>query len=302
MRPRTLGKIVTGLAAAMLVVLGGTGAATARGSGVEFTLRPSPSAGGLITAVELDRSAAIMRNRLARLGDHGTVARRSTLIVIRLDATVSAARKQIALITQRGAIEFYDREPSLLPPSIGAGREPVASTNLSALRRAKSAASGRALIVSCDAATAVVCPGANGGVLPTRGKTYYYLLKNDPALDGNDLIPSATRAGHDPATGVAIVSIQFTQDGERAFHAVTRAEAVRGQTLGTPQHVAIVVDDHLRSFPAIDYTTNPDGINPTTGAEITGLSSTGAAKHLAAVLRTGELPLHFVTVSERPLR
>ena len=59
---------------------------------------------------------------------------------------------------------------------------------------------------------------------------------------------------------------------------------------------AIVLDDELRSWPAIDPTQNPQGIDPTGGgAEITGIGSTSEAKDLALVLQTGALPINFVT-------
>src|SRR5207248_6626547 len=78
---------------------------------------------------------------------------------------------------------------------------------------------------------------------------------------------------------------------------ITRAEAVRGQTLGQQQSFAIVLDNQIYSFPTINYQQYPGGIDPTAGgAEITGLQSVSEAKHLALVLQTGALPVKFVTI------
>jgi SecD/SecF fusion protein len=81
---------------------------------------------------------------------------------------------------------------------------------------------------------------------------------------------------------------------------MTRDEAVRGRALGPLQHLAIVLDDELRSFPSIDYQQYPDGIDPSGGgAQITGLFSKDDAKNLALVLQTGALPVDFVVVSRK---
>ena len=58
-----------------------------------------------------------------------------------------------------------------------------------------------------------------------------------------------------------------------------------------------MLDGELRSWPQIDYSRFPDGINPAGGgAEIDGLPSVGEAKALAVVLQTGALPVEFRTV------
>src|SRR5205085_7956063 len=83
----------------------------------------------------------------------------------------------------------------------------------------------------------------------------------------------------------------------KIFHDITRQEAIRGQTLGVPQHFAIVLDNQIRSWPQIEYQKYPDGIDPTNGgAQITGMASLGEAKNLALVLQTGALPVKFVTI------
>src|SRR5579884_3348485 len=116
-------------------------------------------------------------------------------------------------------------------------------------------------------------------------------------MTGKDLNLSGTQQDFDPSTGAPIVTMHFTGHGNKVFAQITKEEAIRGQALGTPQHFAIVLDGQLRSWPQIDYTQYPNGIDPTgTGAEITGLSSLQEAKDLALVLRSGALRVPFITV------
>ncbi len=143
--------------------------------------------------------------------------------------------------------------------------------------------------------------------MPSRrspAETYYYLFERDldaaepvPQMTGNMLKLKGTQQDFDTTSGEPIVTMQFTGAGNKRFHEITREEAIRGRTLGQPQHFAIVLDNELRSFPQIDYQRYPDGIDPTGGgAQITGLASLGEAKRLALVLQTGALPVKFVTV------
>jgi len=159
------------------------------------------------------------------------------------------------------------------------------------------------VLITCNKKSAVVCPGDNAGLPPT-GKTDWYLFKhgaypNDrygpyPNMKGTDLKLSGTRADIDPQQG-PVVLMQFTGHGNKAFHTVTKNEAIRGSIAGTPQHFAIVLDGAIRSWPQIDYKQNPQGIDPTgSGAQITGLANFKEAQNLALVLQTGALPVNFV--------
>ena len=86
--------------------------------------------------------------------------------------------------------------------------------------------------------------------------------------------------------------MQFTKKGAKIFHDITRKEAERGRTrtslLGHGQdlfqHFAIVLDREIKSAPYIDFHQNPDGIEGSNGAQITGIGSIGDAKNLALVL------------------
>jgi SecD/SecF fusion protein len=163
------------------------------------------------------------------------------------------------------------------------------------------------VVIRCAASSG--CPGV-GQSTPVAA-TYFYLFKNDrkagiPEMTGNDLKLSGTRQDFDPNTNEPIVTMQFTKHGAKVFHEITRKEADRGRTRtnllghGTDlfQHFAIVLDREIRSAPYIDFHQNPDGIEGSNGAQITGLGSVGEAKDLALVLQTGALPVNF-TVAER---
>jgi SecD/SecF fusion protein len=146
--------------------------------------------------------------------------------------------------------------------------------------------------------------------VPAAGQTDYYLFKNGaypndryatdgryPNMDGNQLSLSGTRQDFDPTTGEPVVLMQFKSKGNKIFKEVTKNEAIRGSIQQSPQHFAIVLDNEIRSWPQIDYTQNPQGIDPTgTGAQITGLQSLKEAQNLALVLQTGALPVNFVTL------
>ena len=149
-------------------------------------------------------------------------------------------------------------------------------------------------VITCGQ-TEVVCPGLNAAPL----QTYYYLFKRNlakgiPEMTGADLKLSGTRQDFDPTTNEPVVLMQFTGKGGKKFHDITRAEATRGRLRGALQHFAIVLDGELKSFPSIDYSQYPDGIDPINGAQITGIRSVGEAKDLALVLQTGALPVNFV--------
>jgi SecD/SecF fusion protein len=163
-------------------------------------------------------------------------------------------------------------------------------------------------IITCGL-SAVVCPGVNESP-PTR--TYFYLFKYQPTsktqpipeMTGADLKLKGTQQDFDPQTGQPEVLLAFTGHGRKRFHEITKAEAVRGKTLyarfgqggdatNFNQHVAIVLDKDIKSFPSIDFNEFPGGIDPVNGARITGIRSAGESKDLALVLQTGALPVEF---------
>ncbi|MGN6797571.1 MAG: protein translocase subunit SecD, partial [Gaiellaceae bacterium] len=173
----------------------------------------------------------------------------------------------------------------------------------------------KTVVVTCDSTSSSICPAQNQGALPPPGNEFYYLFKhgtyaNDrfatdgkyPNMTGKDLKASAVRADFDQ-NNQPIVLLGFSHHGNQVFKQVTKNEAQRGQISGNPKSCqdtcafAIVLDNEIRSYPAIDPTVNPQGIDPTgTGAQITFGNQSNAqseSKQLAVVLQTGALPVTF---------
>jgi SecD/SecF fusion protein len=175
----------------------------------------------------------------------------------------------------------------------------------------------KSVVVTCSAKTTSVCPG-DAEQVPPGNLVDYYLFKhgsypNDryatdgkyPNMTGAELKLSGVRQDYDPSTGQPIVLLSFTGKGNKTFLQVTKNEATRGQISGQGPNCgatcafAIVLDNELRSWPAIDPTQNPNGIDPRgTGAEINNIGSLSEAKQLALVLQTGALPVQFKTLEQ----
>jgi SecD/SecF fusion protein len=175
----------------------------------------------------------------------------------------------------------------------------------------------KTVVVTCDSKTASICPAGTQSALPPAGNAFYYLFKHGaypsdrfatngkyPNMTGKDLKLSGVRQDFD-TNGQPIVLLAFTHNGNKVFHAVTKAEAQRGQITGAGSQCgntcafAIVLDNELRSFPTIDPSQNPNGIDPAgTGAEINNIGSLSEAKQLALVLQTGALPVQFKTLEQ----
>ncbi len=165
---------------------------------------------------------------------------------------------------------------------------------------------GNRIILTCGQPTDLCPPGIGSTARP-----YYYLFRYQPnhptdpvpEIDGRG--PPAARHesrlrpgrrphrdppvhGRRPARSSTPSRASWLSEGRSR-----RAELGSAQPLF--QHFAIVLDGEIRSFPYIDYTQNPDGIN-SPQAQITGLSSQAEADDLALVLQTGALPLKFEQV------
>jgi len=162
------------------------------------------------------------------------------------------------------------------------------------------------VVVSCGVEDGF-CPGVNTQQVT---RSYFYLLKHDPPnvpeMTGGDLKLSGTRQDFDPQSNQPIVLLSFTNHGRKMFGEITRREAERGKLLSNTigqgqqinQHFAIVLDREIKSWPQIDWKQNPNGIQGTNGAQITGSFSVKEAKDLALVLQTGALPVKFVTLDQ----
>src|SRR4051812_435348 len=129
----------------------------------------------------------------------------------------------------------------------------------------------------------------------------WWVIQDNPALSGTDIKnPEQNfdqQAGNEP-----IVTFDFTSKGRKAFSDITRRIAQRGQENSLPgtqnfQHFAIGLDNQLVSSPFIDFTQNPDGIDGSTGAQISGGFTIHSAQDLAKILKIGALPVKLDLVS-----
>ncbi|MBA2514620.1 MAG: protein translocase subunit SecD, partial [Solirubrobacterales bacterium] len=146
-------------------------------------------------------------------------------------------------------------------------------------------------------------PANSEGVQPPDPDRWW-VLRDDPSLSGTDIRnPEQNfdqQGGNEP-----IVTFDFTDKGRKAFQNTTRAIAIRGQDNAPPgsdpqsasQHFAIALDNELVSTPFINYRENPDGIDGTNGAQISGGFTITSAQDLAKILKIGALPLRLDLIS-----
>src|SRR5918997_2046222 len=133
----------------------------------------------------------------------------------------------------------------------------------------------------------------------------FWIIRDDPGLSGTDIRnPEQNfdqRSGNEP-----IVTFDFSDKGRRAFQRITSEVAQRGADNANPlnpdpvsssHHFAIALDNELVSIPFINYRENPDGIDGSTGAQISGGFTITSAQDLAKVLKTGALPLRLELIS-----
>jgi SecD/SecF fusion protein len=145
-------------------------------------------------------------------------------------------------------------------------------------------------------------PGPDGKEPPKPDR--WWIIEDNPALSGTDI--KNPEQNFDQTSGnQPIVTFEFTDKGRKAFASITREIAQRGQDNALPgddpqsssQHFAIVLDNELISAPFINWRENPDGIDGTTGAQISGGFTITTAQDLAKILEIGALPVRLELVS-----
>ena len=102
-------------------------------NGVEVTFRADSVSGGPVQDSDLERSVAILEDRLQQAGIDGSVERSGDTqrVVVQLDAGRRAdADRMVELATRTGLLELYDLEANLVSPSIDADRFPIAKASL----------------------------------------------------------------------------------------------------------------------------------------------------------------------------
>jgi SecD/SecF fusion protein len=133
----------------------------------------------------------------------------------------------------------------------------------------------------------------------------FWVIRDDPGLSGTDIKnPEQNfdqQSGNEP-----IVTFDFNDKGRKAFQKITARVAQRGADNANPlqqdptqnsQHFAIALDNELVSIPYINYRENPDGIDGSNGAQISGGFTITSAQDLAKILKTGALPLRLELIS-----
>jgi SecD/SecF fusion protein len=130
----------------------------------------------------------------------------------------------------------------------------------------------------------------------------FWVIEDNPALSGTDIKNPEQNFDE---TRQPVVTFNFTDKGREAFQSITAAIAERGLDNSLPtddpqlasQHFAIVLDDELISAPYINYRENPEGIDGSTGAQISGSFTIPEAQDLARILEIGALPIRLELVS-----
>lgn len=132
----------------------------------------------------------------------------------------------------------------------------------------------------------------------------YYIIKDDPGLLGRDI--KNPEQNTDSTTGQPDVTFDFTSAGRKKWQKVTREISQRGQAAVLPgvpvnqvaNHFAIVLDNKLISVPYIDPQQNPDGIDGSTGSQISGGFTIKTAQRLSNLIKTGALPIKLELISQ----
>jgi len=132
----------------------------------------------------------------------------------------------------------------------------------------------------------------------------YWVIEDDSELSGGEV--RNPEQNTDPQTSSPVVTMEFTDTGQRAFQQVTSRIAQRGsETLLPPgsspdtafQRFAITLDNQIISLATINFRENPEGIDGRTGAQITGIGNIEETQDLANSLRIGALPIDLALIS-----
>ncbi|HTA15275.1 MAG TPA: protein translocase subunit SecD, partial [Solirubrobacteraceae bacterium] len=145
----------------------------------------------------------------------------------------------------------------------------------------------------------------NEGKVTQASPESWYVLNDNPVLNGQE-IKNPRQSFDNGGSGAPNVTFEFDKKGVGTFKHVTRVIAERGQQTQLPgiskaaaeQHFAVVLDNQLITVPFIDFTANPEGIDPTTGSQISGGFTLTSAQNLADELQSGALPIKLELISQ----
>ena len=288
--PLATGAVAIAAVALALVLVWPTGerdeTAVAPGAdGPTLTYRVVPA-----DAAAAEQTAQVMRARLDAMDiDDVDVSVASGGAALGFTAS-PAVKADVAALTQRGQVAFYDWERSVLGPG---GRPAPADESVTGGQNAARGAGVTRAEAESRAAN------ADGGRVVRgldAGAESWFALGGEPALTDRD-IERAT-AAVDVPTKEPVVAIDFTGPGQSAFTALTREVAQRGseraadgvEAMQANQHFAILIDDRIVSVPYIDFRVNPDGVDGSSGAQVSGGLTEEDARRTATILTIGPLP------------
>jgi SecD/SecF fusion protein len=143
------------------------------------------------------------------------------------------------------------------------------------------------------------------GKVTQESPNSYYVLNDNPALNGSN-IKNPRQSFDNGGSGQPNVTFEFDKSGGKTFQKVTKEIAERGQERQLPgvpkaaavQHFAVVLDNQIITAPFIDYTANPEGIEPANGSQISGGFTITTAQNLADELQSGALPIKLELISQ----
>jgi SecD/SecF fusion protein len=147
---------------------------------------------------------------------------------------------------------------------------------------------------------------STAGKVTQRNPNSWYVLNDNPAMTGADIKnPQQSFDEGAGESGQPNVKFEFTSHGKNVFQQVTKEIAHRGQEAQLPgvrkeaalQHFAILLDGQLITVPSIDYTQFPEGIDASTGSQISGGFTLNSAQELASELQSGALPIKLALIS-----
>jgi SecD/SecF fusion protein len=147
---------------------------------------------------------------------------------------------------------------------------------------------------------------SSSGKITNRTPNSFYVLNDNVVLTGADI--THPQQGFDEGSGgngQPNVNFGFSSHGKGVFESVTKTIAHRGQEAQLPgvgkeaalQHFAVVLDGQLITAPSIDYTRYPEGIDASSGSEISGGFTINSAQELAEELQSGALPIKLALIS-----
>ena len=130
------------------------------------------------------------------------------------------------------------------------------------------------------------------------------MIQDNPALSGTD-IKNPEQNFDQQRRRPADRHLRLHGQGPQGVPGHHRRIAQRGSDNSLPgadpeaasQHFAIVLDDELVSAPFINFQENPDGIDGSTGAQISGGFTITSAQDLAKILQIGALPIKLELIS-----